>query len=53
MIFFSRRKIQLQKALMQGEKLDLSQLKSTPEGLQEYWIQWKNKEVQVECAEEL
>lgn len=42
---------QLKKALMQGEQLDVSGLKSTPEGLQEYWIQWKNKDLQFECAE--
>lgn len=43
------RKAQLSKALMVGEELDISRLKSTPEGLQEYWIQWKNKETQAGC----
>lgn len=43
------RKQQLAKALMPGESLDISELKTTPEGLQEYWIQWKNKEVQKNC----
>ena len=40
---------QLQKALIEGESLDISELKSTDEGLQEYWIQWKNKVVQSDC----
>lgn len=39
----------LKTALLKGERLDISNLKSTPEGLQEYWIQWKNKTVQAEC----
>ncbi|MFM7022276.1 MAG: hypothetical protein ACKOXB_04805 [Flavobacteriales bacterium] len=43
------RKKQLQKALAQGEKLNISDLKTTPEGLQEYWIQWRNKIVQADC----
>ena len=43
------RKRQLSKALMKGYQLDISDLKTTPEGLQEYWIQWKNKVVQAEC----
>lgn len=43
------RKRQLQSALMPGEELDISELKTTSEGLQEYWIQWKNKEVQADC----
>lgn len=46
----SSRKKQLAKALLPGEELNISALKSTPEGLQEYWIQWKNKRVQAECA---
>lgn len=46
------RKKQLQPALMKGEKLDVSNLKITPEGLQEYWIQWKNKHVQAGCENE-
>ena len=44
------RKSQLQGALLKGETLDISDLKTTPEGLQEYWIQWKNKSVQADCA---
>lgn len=46
----SSRKKQLAKALLPGEELDISALKTTPDGLQEYWIQWKNKRVQAECA---
>ena len=45
----SSRKAQLQSALLKGETLDISKLKQTPEGLQEYWIQWKNKTIQVDC----
>ena len=44
------RKKQLQKALLKGEELFISDLKTTKEGLQEYWIQWKNKHKQAECA---
>lgn len=44
-----RRKQALSAALMEGHKLDISDLKTTPEGLQEYWIQWKNKDVQADC----
>lgn len=43
------RKAQLKSALLKGETLDISQLLRTKEGLQEYWIQWKNKEVQAAC----
>ncbi|NVK66314.1 MAG: hypothetical protein HWE22_17105 [Flavobacteriales bacterium] len=43
------REKQLEKALLEGDRLYISDLKKTPEGLQEYWIQWKNKEVQAEC----
>ena len=44
-----RRKEALSKALMKGHELDISDLKTTPEGLQEYWIQWKNKNTQSDC----
>jgi hypothetical protein len=44
------RKRALKKALLPGEELAISPLKSTQEGLQEYWIQWKNKDVQAGCA---
>ncbi|SFT39346.1 hypothetical protein SAMN05216474_0307 [Lishizhenia tianjinensis] len=46
----SARKKQLQKALLPGENLDISPLTKTPEGLQEYWIQWRNKTTQAACA---
>ncbi len=45
----SSRKKELSKALMPGQELDISELKITPEGLEEYWIQWKNKEKQSDC----
>ena len=45
----NRRKKELQKFLMSGHSLEISNLKKTPEGLQEYWIQWKNKDIQKEC----
>lgn len=44
-----KRKKQLQNALLKGDSLHISALKTTPEGLQEYWIQWKNKDIQAEC----
>ena len=44
-----KRKSQLSSALLPGEQLDISNLMKTPEGLQEYWIQWKNKNTQAEC----
>ena len=44
------RKAQLKSALMENEELDISELKTTPEGLQEYWIQWKNKVLQKDCG---
>ena len=43
------RKEELSKVLMDGQALDISELKTTPEGLQEYWIQWKNKIKQSSC----
>lgn len=43
------RKRQLQAALMPNHQLDISELKTTPEGLQEHWIQWKNKVTQAMC----
>ena len=43
------RKRQLQKALLYGDSLNISPLCTSPEGLQEYWIQWRNKVVQKEC----
>lgn len=44
-----KRKQELQPALLPEQELDISMLKTTPEGLQEYWIQWQNKMVQEEC----
>lgn len=43
------RKKQLKNALMDNQELDISYLKTTPEGLQEHWIQWKNKVTQSMC----
>ena len=43
------RKKQLEKVLMKNHELYLSDLKTTPEGLQEHWIQWKNKITQSMC----
>lgn len=45
----SKRKKELNKVLMKGQMLNISELKQTPEGLQEYWIQWKNKYTQSDC----
>ena len=45
----SKRKQAISTVLMKGHELDISALKTTPEGLQEFWIQWKNKDVQAEC----
>jgi len=44
-----KRKKELESALMKDEILLVSDLKTTKEGLQEYWIQWKNKITQAEC----
>jgi len=44
-----RRKKELVHVTMTGHYLDISDLKTTPEGLQEYWIQWKNKVTQASC----
>ncbi|WP_299311968.1 hypothetical protein [uncultured Aquimarina sp.] len=43
------RKKQLKKVLIDNKELDISDLKTTPEGLEEYWIQWKNKIIQSIC----
>ncbi len=45
----AKRKRALKKALMPGHQLKISALKTTPEGLQEYWIQWQHKVVQSDC----
>jgi len=44
-----RRKNELKNVTMNGHELDISKLKKTTEGLQEYWIQWKNKKTQSDC----
>lgn len=44
-----KRKEELKSALLPGDRLFVSQLKTTPEGLQEYWIQWRNKRIQAHC----
>lgn len=44
-----RRKTELEDVTMEGHSLMISDLKTTPEGLQEYWIQWKNRKTQAEC----
>lgn len=46
-----QRKKALQTALLEGEVLDISDLKKTKEGLQEYWIQWRNKDKQRDCTD--
>jgi hypothetical protein len=38
-------------AVMVGNVLDISDLKTTKEGLQEYWIQWKHVDYQSDCNE--
>lgn len=43
------RKKQLSAVLMENQELCISELKTTPEGLQEYWIQWKNNVTQAMC----
>lgn len=43
------RKLQLQKVLIEGDSLNISSLKTTPENLQEYWIQWRNRDFQSDC----
>ncbi|MFP4845617.1 hypothetical protein [Winogradskyella sp. PE311] len=45
----SQRKVQLQSVLLPNQQLDISNLKTTKEGLQEYWIQWRHKFLQAEC----
>jgi hypothetical protein len=45
----SQRKAQLKDALLPDHQLDISDLKTTKEGLQEYWIQWQHKVLQAKC----
>ena len=47
----SERKAQLEPVVLDKDSLNISELKQTPEGLQEYWIQWKNEDLQAECNE--
>ncbi len=44
-----RRKYELRNVTLKGHHLAISQIQKTPEGLQEYWIQWKNKTTQSDC----
>lgn len=46
----SRRQNELNKLLLYGDSFNISQLCKTKEGLQEYWIQWRNNVVQKDCA---
>jgi len=45
-----QRKEQLKNALLPGDELNISELKTTKEGLEEHWIQWRNKDKQKECV---
>jgi len=45
-----KRKERLSKVLLPGDSLDVSPLKTTVEGLQEFWIQWRNNELQADCT---
>lgn len=45
----SKRKERLNTVLLTSDSLDISPLKTTPEGLQEFWIQWRNKDLQADC----
>lgn len=44
-----QRKTQLAILLLDNDQLNISDLKKTPEGLEEYWIQWRHKEIQSNC----
>ena len=43
------RKERLLKVVLPGDSLDISPLKTTTEGLQEFWIQWRNNKIQADC----
>jgi len=45
------RKGELSGVLLSGDELDISELKKTTEGLEEYWIQWRNKNTQSGCED--
>lgn len=44
-----KRKTKLSKLLLPNDEFDVSDMIETPEGLQEYWIQWRNKDLQSNC----
>jgi hypothetical protein len=46
----TKRKNELSSALLPNDQLDISDLKKTTEGLEEYWIQWRNKDLQKNCV---
>ena len=46
----TKRKTELSSALLPNDQLDISDLKKTTEGLEEYWIQWRNKDLQKNCV---
>jgi len=46
----NNRKKQLATVLLKNDLLNISNLKTTAEGLQEYWIQWRNKDKQSDCS---
>jgi len=45
-----RRKQELSSALLPGDEFNISKLLKTREGLQEYWIQWRNNKIQATCG---
>lgn len=45
-----KRKTELSKLLLPNDEFDVSDMIETPEGLQEYWIQWRNKDLQSNCV---
>ncbi|WP_157766090.1 hypothetical protein [Aquimarina aggregata] len=45
----NKRKRELEGVTLEGHTLDISKITKTPEGLQEFWIQWKNKKTQSDC----
>jgi len=45
----AKRQEQLKSVLLPNDALGISTLKTTVEGLQEYWIQWRNQEKQKNC----
>ncbi|MEY3737858.1 MAG: hypothetical protein RL544_636 [Bacteroidota bacterium] len=45
----SARKEQLKSVLMKSDTLHISNLFRTKEGLEEYWIQWRNRDIQFQC----